>query len=461
MAYDVFISYAHVDDEPLPPATEGWVSTLIRSLKVRLAQKIGRREACTVWMDGLLAGNEPLTPQILDRVREAATMVVIFSPGYRASEWCNREKNAFLQMAGVLGSRLFIVERDRAERPSELADLRGYRFWVEDTLKGETRTLGDPLPTADDRLYFAALGDLAADLARELQQQRQPQPSQPADAPSVFLAEVTDDLDPVRDEVRRYLEQKQIRVVPNQCCLTRGDAAAFRGEVDALLSSCTLFVQLLGPVPGKKPPDADATYVELQLERAQQAQRRILQWRDPDLVLAKVRDPRHAALLQGSEVLATGLEELKNEIIARLAPAAPPRERAEARLVFVNAEGSDLPFAEALSKVITQCGAGCVLPLRGADPAEVRADLEQNLLDCDDLMIVYGATTPSWVREQLRYARKVLFRREHDLQGLAVYQAPPVPKPPIGFELPNLSTIDGLAGVNENGVRHFLTSGRS
>ena len=59
MGHDVFISYAHVDNEPLPPASEGWVNTLVRALKVRLAQKLGRREACNIWMDGLLAGNDP------------------------------------------------------------------------------------------------------------------------------------------------------------------------------------------------------------------------------------------------------------------------------------------------------------------------------------------------------------------------------------------------------------------
>jgi hypothetical protein len=112
--------------------------------------------------------------------------------------------------------------------------------------------------------------------------------------------------------------------------------------------------------------------------------------------------------------------------------------------------------------VIASCGAGYVLPLQDDDPAAVRADLEQNLLDCDRLMIVYGATTPTWVREQLRYARKLLFRREHELLSLAVYQAPPPAKAPVGFELPNQLTIDGRAdeGVNEPEVRAFLGGGR-
>lgn len=176
MGLDVIVSYAPVDDEPLPPATAGWVSTLVQALKVRLAKELERRGGVNIWMYGVL------TAQIIADVRDSATMVIIYSPGYRASQWCNRENNEFLRLAGTLGSRLFVVERDREQRVPELADLRGYSFWVRDDLSDETRTLGDPVVTADDRLYFAKLDNLVTDLARELKEQRHsaPTPSLPS-----------------------------------------------------------------------------------------------------------------------------------------------------------------------------------------------------------------------------------------------------------------------------------------
>lgn len=461
MAYDIFVSYAHVDDEPLPPATEGWVTTLAKSLQIRIAQKLGRREAFSLWMDHRLSGNEPLTPQIMGRIGEAATMLIIYSPGYVASEWCNREKNEFLRVAGNLGSRLFVVERDRAERIAELSSVRGYRFWVEDELSDETRTLGDPLPTPDERLYYAALGDLATDIARELQGQRAAPgatapPAPAAGETTVFLAEVTDDLDPVREEVRRYLAQMHIRVLPDASVYPRSSADAFIQAVDRDLQTCKLFVQLLSSVAGKRPADGQPTFVELQCERARQAGKPILQWRDPALDLKTVSDTSQSALLQGETVLAVGLEELKSEIASRASTRATQTTDRPTGLVFINAEQNDLPLTDQLKQIITQNGGGYVLPLQAGDPAAVRSDLEQNLLDCDKLMIVYGATTPTWVREQLRYARKVLPRRDHELQGLAVYHGPPPPKAPIGFELPAQLTIDGSAGLNEQQLRAFL-----
>jgi hypothetical protein len=67
--YDIFVSYAHVDDDPLPGANEGWVSTLVRSLKTRLAQKLGRSDAYSLWMDHELSGSEPVTSQIAGELR--------------------------------------------------------------------------------------------------------------------------------------------------------------------------------------------------------------------------------------------------------------------------------------------------------------------------------------------------------------------------------------------------------
>jgi hypothetical protein len=52
--HDVFVSYAPVDDEPLIGAETGWITTLLNGLKVSLNQKLGRRDAFSLWQDTLL-----------------------------------------------------------------------------------------------------------------------------------------------------------------------------------------------------------------------------------------------------------------------------------------------------------------------------------------------------------------------------------------------------------------------
>src|SRR5271166_3762216 len=48
--HDVFVSYAHIDDEPLVGAQRGWVTTLINNLEIVVRQKLGAKDL-TIWMD--------------------------------------------------------------------------------------------------------------------------------------------------------------------------------------------------------------------------------------------------------------------------------------------------------------------------------------------------------------------------------------------------------------------------
>ena len=48
--HDIFVSYAHNDNQPLVSGEEGWVRTLINLLRVRTVEKIGSN-ALDIWMD--------------------------------------------------------------------------------------------------------------------------------------------------------------------------------------------------------------------------------------------------------------------------------------------------------------------------------------------------------------------------------------------------------------------------
>lgn len=47
MVYDLFISYAHLDNRPLSEGQKGWISSFHKSLEVRLGQLLGRFIDCT------------------------------------------------------------------------------------------------------------------------------------------------------------------------------------------------------------------------------------------------------------------------------------------------------------------------------------------------------------------------------------------------------------------------------
>jgi hypothetical protein len=40
--HDIFVSYAHVDNQVIPGAERGWISTLSKGVEKRLDQKLGQ-----------------------------------------------------------------------------------------------------------------------------------------------------------------------------------------------------------------------------------------------------------------------------------------------------------------------------------------------------------------------------------------------------------------------------------
>ena len=467
---DVFISYAHVDDVPFfggadPDQSAGWVTRLVRHLENFLAQQIGRAEGFRVWKDNYdLRGNDALTPEIAAELRRAATFIAILSPGYLASAWCRHETRLFAQhFAGDLAGRVFVLEKARLDDavgvPQELKGLRGYRFWYVDVDK-QPRTFGMPMPLQGEIQYFRQVDDLARDIHRRLramagtpllrQAAARPFTGRGADDNNsvsvAFLAEVTDDLELRRDEVRRYLEQQGVVVLPEGSLpLARSQ---FEAALDADLARSKAFVQLLGPNVGKRRPDVRDGYGWLQLECARRRGMRVLQWRSPELDLASVEWARQRELLELETVHATSLETFKSSVAAALTPpppSVPRRATGDQPLVFLNTEPRHGEIAAQIRDEIRD-RAALVEPLREGTAEEVRIDFEQNLVDCDAMVMVY-ADNASWARTQLRSYRKQAPHRERPMRAIPVIDAPAQSKPELGFSLPEMVVINGRNGV--------------
>ncbi len=95
---DIFVSYARVDNKPIRGIDLGWVSHLVDTLDNILSQTLGRSDLFELWMD--IRRDSPTArrmPDILDQVRQSATLLVILSPGFLASKWCMDELSCFVK----------------------------------------------------------------------------------------------------------------------------------------------------------------------------------------------------------------------------------------------------------------------------------------------------------------------------------------------------------------------------
>jgi hypothetical protein len=469
--YDVFISYAHADNELFYGAQKGLVTTFAFNLEKLLSRKLERN--ATIWMDHReLAGNKPLTPAIMDALGRTSVIVVIASPRYLASEWCQREREQFLQVVSQrtsAGSRVFRVEFDKIDRrqlPDEFKDTIGYQLWAEDWDDKTTRTLGFPNPLEEE--YWQVLNRVAFHLSDEIKQlEHGPQvPSSNGNAKpdsnkaSVFLAEVTDDLDAKRNEVKDYLEQAGHRVLP-ETWRAYDDLTAFETAVDRDLAQCTVFAQLLSEVAGKKPFKQSFGYPRLQYARAMKSNGlKILQWRSNGKVqLENISDFDHRALIDGPTVRAESIEDFKRAIVAAAVPVqTEQRPRTASKFVFVSSDVADRDRAEELVKIhVESRGFSYAMLPNSNDPTITRRFMETSLADCDAALVIYCATDQASVLGQVLQCRKIVNQRQ-PIPAIAVYDGPPPPelRDELSFRFPNLYLLD--CRKDQQALEQFLDS---
>lgn len=457
--HDVFISYGQVDNQALIPGNprSQWVDTLVDLLQRQLDMKLGRRGLVHIWKDDRqLQGNSPLSGDIQEAVENTATLVVMLSEGYLSSPWCAQERELFLARAGGdPGTRLFIVDLgdvDLERRPAAFHDRLGYDFYRREA-DGDTRTMGRPVPLDTEIDYYQRVDDLARDLADTLREMREakaavPQPPRDAAGPTVFLAEATPDLDDLLDNLRRHLDQADIRVLPQR--IYPRDPVGFRGASEADLADSQLFVQLLGPYVSRRTDNLPEGYEGLQLDLADAAQVPILRWHDPDLDPQTLRDP---TLLQRLPVMVMAFEDFKREILTQIQRPPPPPEPVGDEFVLINAQSLDTPVADRLTRELSQQAIGYEV----IDERHALEDLVRDGL-YSALMVIYGQCPQDWVREQIRSCRRIMLELKSAAPLCAVYTGAVESQEPLRIRPPRFHFLE----ASDNGaLQRFIDTLRA
>ncbi len=469
--HDIFVSYASVNDQPRGTDSKGWVTNFITELKKGLDWRIGDQDACDVWSAHELAGNAPISAQLLEHAGASATLIMVLSQAYVNSPWCHEAQAGFLDTIrnyARADSRIFVVRLDKTECPQPLHDdVDGYQFFEEDPNSGRIHTLGFPQPKAE---YYTSIDDLSADLVRELNA-LQPLPAtasatpavlpavgrqSPGAAPSatVLLAEGTDDLYFQRNEVKHYLEQANIAVLPRVRYPREPDAfrAALRRDLDA----CDCFVQLLGSVPFQEFPDLPQGPVRCQFDLAWESGKPVIQWRSPELdVQQAVSDALQRDFLQSEHVYATALESFKAEIVRQLMPRQRPaaKQRRKTPLVVVSKHEHDVGLADRICRMLQEeFQVSYNSPLATAR----RESIVKRLKRCDGLVLVYGRADLEWMEDYFDDVQDILPERDRPLAALAVYDGPPEEKPDITFGAPGMLLMKCRDCFGEDQLREFV-----
>jgi hypothetical protein len=462
--HDVFVSYAHLDNEPAKPGLDGWVQILVDRLTIELRQRLGTQDV-DVWMDYRLEGNEPLTQQLYDAVQASATLLVVLSPAYLKSQWCTRERERFFARIAErkAAGTVFVAQAlDVAEKPPELAELTGYSFWVADR-SGVTQRVG-ALDPRDDERFIERVAQMSYAIKARLVALRAPAgtvtqnlrtPSSRGPALPVYVACSTDDLVDQEEALRSYLTQQGVNVVLGSS-QSLSDAAEFKRRALEEIERAGVYVQLLSGTKGRSIAAGEPRLPVLLHQLAETTRSTRLLWRSRELDLNGVTDTEHRALLDLAR--ASGFEEFKHAVADASRPpkvTPPPPPPGDSAMVFVNAEPCDRPLARRIGQSLAGQGIDCFWPLANGSPEKIRRDYEDNLLSCDGILWVYGESDAGWVVAQLRHGRRVLGRRERPV-AIAIVEGPPPEKSEVPAAIPELSVLNCRNGIEPTVLGEFV-----
>ncbi|PWT79527.1 MAG: hypothetical protein C5B44_06725, partial [Acidobacteria bacterium] len=347
---DIFISYAHNDNQAVQEGQRGWIDNFHNALEKRLQVYLGAKPK--IWRDPRLQGNDYFADTLVEQIPKVAILISVLSPSYIKSEWCRREMQLFCRIAGLTGgvrlgnkARIFKVEKINVpleKHPEELQFMTGYQFFYIDEQAHRARELSpESGPHAID--YWQRIDDVAQDITALLESMRSSSGSQPAvevameltESPGsvVYLAETSFDLAPQRDRIKRELQERGHRVLPDRPLPLNGPE--LQELVQEYLNASKLSIHLIGSNYGVIPEAADRSVVCLQndlaAERSKGNSFARLIWMPEGLQAKEERQQEFIRYLKydptaqhGADLLETSIEELKTYIQDKLRPTPKP-----------------------------------------------------------------------------------------------------------------------------------------
>lgn len=491
----LFISYAHLDNQPLTEQESGWVTRFHASLAAILGMRLGRK--AEVWRDAKIQGNDVFSDETLGQFAETALLVSVLSPRYVQSEWCTREAREFCAQAEASGgvvvdnkTRVFKVIKTPVDSEDSLPPVMkqqlGYPFFILD--EGQTPVELDPAYgvalVPQYNLKLAKLAFEMAQLIRKLESANEGGGASPTTSatpassskPTVYLAESSYDRREHREALEAELRLHGYTVLPDRQ-LSR-DEQPYITAVTEMLGQCQLSIHLVGANYGAVPDGpSEKSVVMLQNELAiDQVRSRGLEriiWladgtrSDSPLQQGFIEGLQRDAELQvGADLIAADFETLKGAVHAVLkrieaatAKAATPVSTPGGTLIHLICDERDRSATIPLRKFLKGRGYDVQIPLFEGGAAAVHQANHEILTQCDAVILFYGAGDEAWKRTAETDVRKTKASREKPLKVVYTYLAAPLTpdkRDLVDLEEPHL--IQGIDGFNEAALAPFLAA---
>lgn len=458
---DIFISYSHIDNDPVIQGKPGWVDFFQDLLRKRVRVRLGAE--IEIFRDPQLRRFGKFSKQLVEKISTSAVFICVLSPRYVQSDWCLHELSQFNRLAG--SDRIIKVVKTAYEAPSsdpeleslfeeifeQIQDVLDTKFYKKDE---QTRLFKDLQPEviSDDIPAAIDLTDIVAQNLVELLKQLHalhkssstlPKPTSggtnvgPAsqindeNQITVYLAETTKDLVDKRDEIRTELSQYNCRILPDQALPQ--DAGELVGKVRGYLEQSRLSVHLLGANYGAIPELEERSIPRIQYDLACDISREHqlipLVWMPDGIAPNDERQQRFIEYVKNTstEFLRTKIEDLKTEIHKKLAP--------ESKNVWGDEDDGSINVSlfyheqdrESVAPLFSYLTVGeffrVKLPLKDAQSFAIHKQLLQS---SDAVLLYYGAADEDWFVNIWRLIqRQISASRDKPVLAKAIYAGKP------------------------------------
>ena len=349
-ANDIFISYAHIDNDPLIEGKKGWVDFFVDLLRKRVRVRIGGE--IEIFRDPQLQRFGKFSTQLNEALSASATFIGVLSPRYAESDWCLHELAEFGKRVG--NDRVIKVVKTAVDEQgyepevkalfAELQDVLDFRFYKKDESSHlfvdlQPEVIADHIPASLEKIDA-----IAQNLVTLLKQLRSSHTSSTSadthqstetekgvaaavadqDQITVFLAETTRDVADKRNEVRSELLQFNCRVLPDQPL--PADIGDLTNAIRSYLDQAKLSVHLLGANYGARPESEERSVPHIQYDLASETSRKNglapIVWMPDGLIPTETSQQKFVELVKNNspEFLRSKLEDLKTEIHKKLKP---------------------------------------------------------------------------------------------------------------------------------------------
>jgi hypothetical protein len=473
---DAFISYAHIDNEPLPDEKEGWVTVFDKALRQVLSRYTGKD--ANIWRDEKLQGNDVFSDEILSQFPETAVLVSVLSPRYLKSEWCSKEMTQFYEIAEKTGGiiignkcRIFKIIKTPFGKdecfPPEVAGvlgrILGYEFYHLDA--DNTPQELDPAYGDSARQDFLKSVTRVAWHIKELLDVMSSAPAAGKARPTIYLAECTRDQRDARATLEGELKRLGYDLVPDSQLPT--DSAEYVAEVERLLQQCELSIHLIGSSYGAVPDGTDQSVVALQNQSAVNISRKNglarvisvpadLQTGDPRQQAFITALHQDAGLQFGADLITGGIEDLKSAVRAALArverATSTPVADGDKTMVYVICDPRDIQATVPLAKSLVARGMRVELTVFDGDAAAVREANEQLMTTAGAIVLFWGAGDDTWRAYQQSDIRKNEGARHDNPPKTITYVAGPATSKKQFLLQTEAGVIDGLSAPEEQAL---------